>query len=144
MLVSTRETTRKTSIVVVQLLTRPAAIFAANVRPFGSCFFELVGLEFIQPLRVGIEKRKPLLGRQLVPGSSFRTGQLNSNALARGNPLQLVPRADAILVGDRLGDGQLEFGSHFGHILTLSRIIPYRKGLSQRLSDSPQDRPTII
>src|ERR1700728_1797492 len=52
----------------------------------------------------------------------FAAPQLDSNALARRNPLQFVPRPNAVLVSDCLGHGQLKFGGNLRHILTVSRI----------------------
>jgi hypothetical protein len=52
----------------------------------------------------------------------LRTGQFDTNAFACGNPLQFVTWADAVLIGNLLGDGQLQLGSDLGHILTLARM----------------------
>src|SRR5713226_3589230 len=102
MLVSTREATREPSIVVVEILTRPAPILAGCVRAFRLRFFQLLSLEFIQPFRVVVKQGQPLLDRQLVSSFGFAADQFNPNALPGGYPLQLVPRLDAVLVGNRL------------------------------------------
>src|ERR1700689_2458160 len=116
MLVSTREPTRESLIIVVKILSGPAPFFAS--RSFTLMLLQLVRLKFVDSLHTFVEERQPLLRRQLVPGPRLAADQLDSNALSRWNQCQLVPGPDAVLVGDGFGHGQLQLGSHLGHILT--------------------------
>jgi hypothetical protein len=38
------------------------------------------------------------------------------------NPVELIAGLDAILVRDNFGDGQLQFTSNLGHVLTIARM----------------------
>src|SRR6516225_9522088 len=109
MLVSTREAT-----VFVKILASPAAILAGNVHGLGAICRQLTGLQLVQPLCVGIEQCEALLDRQLA-GFRFASRQLYADAVASGDPFQLVPGTDAVLIGDPLGHSELELAGNLGH-----------------------------
>ena len=96
MLVSTREAT-----VFVKILASPAAILARNVHGLGAIRRQSTGLQLVQPLCVGIEQCEALLCRQLA-GFRFASHRLHADAVASGDPFQLVTRTDAVLISDLL------------------------------------------
>src|SRR5580692_6675905 len=130
MLVSTREATRESSIIVVEFLARPAAILASDSRFFSLRLLECLCLKLVDVGHVGIEQSEALFHRQPMAGLRLATDQFDSNAFAGGNPLQFVARADAVLVGNPFGNGELELAGNLWHFLTLSRIRSLLQGRS--------------
>src|SRR6266851_2053861 len=107
MLVSTREAT------VVELLASPATVLARDsvtlVLP------QLFRLDLVDSPHRRIKQLKSFLGRQLICCFGLAAHQLNSNALSRRNPLQFIPRPDAVLIRDNLGHSQLQLAGHLWH-----------------------------
>src|SRR5688572_1730649 len=121
--VSTREAT-----VTVQVVPRPTPVL--HLLPPAT----LVDLP--EAPRLLVEDGQPLLGGEVLrreqppPGwpfgdPAFSTGRPPDHHHSAGQflPDDLVPRPDAVLHGDRLGDGDLELAGDLGHFLTVTRTV---------------------
>jgi hypothetical protein len=72
-------------------------------------------LTLLLALRGGVGELRPLFGTETLSRRNAAAAWSESNHVSRVRPFELVSRPDAVALGDRFGDHQLQLAGHFGH-----------------------------